>query len=233
MSERLEADLAMLDRETTCLLVTASGLTDTDLRRPSLCDGWTRAHVLTHLARNADALLNLVHWAADGRPREAYASEQQRAADIEAGVGRNTEEVLRDVRESAERFRAGAEVLRGPAGAAEVHTRAGTTVTGAQVVAMRLLEVVLHHVDLDAGFSLDQTDPAWVQRTLRRGIRRWQSSDHPPALTIRPDGMDPSEIGGGGPSVEGSPSALLLWLARGVRNGLRSDGDLPAPPPWS
>src|SRR5690606_14415411 len=100
VSERLDADLALLDRETTCLLVTASGLTDPDLRRPSLCGGWTRAHVLTHLARNADALLSLVHWAADGRPREAYASEQQRAADIEAGVGRNTEEVLRDVRES-------------------------------------------------------------------------------------------------------------------------------------
>ena len=32
-------------------------------RAPSALPGWTRAHVLTHLARNADAMVNLLTWA--------------------------------------------------------------------------------------------------------------------------------------------------------------------------
>ena len=43
---------------------------------------WTRAHVLTHVARNAEALGNLIEWARTGRPKPAYASREQRNADI-------------------------------------------------------------------------------------------------------------------------------------------------------
>src|SRR3954447_4566989 len=41
-------------------------LTDDDLRKPSRLPGWTRAHVVAHLARNADALINLCTWARTG-----------------------------------------------------------------------------------------------------------------------------------------------------------------------
>ena len=41
---------------TVSLLGTASRLRPGDETAPSLCAGWTRGHVLTHLARNADAI---------------------------------------------------------------------------------------------------------------------------------------------------------------------------------
>ena len=53
MTNRAAENLALLDAETERLLATCAGLTDAD--RPSLCEGWSVAHVLTHVARNADA----------------------------------------------------------------------------------------------------------------------------------------------------------------------------------
>src|ERR671930_1390843 len=68
-------------------------LTDAQARAPSGLPGWSRGHVLTHLARNADALVNLLTWARTGVETPMYASGEQRNADIEAGAGRSAEEL--------------------------------------------------------------------------------------------------------------------------------------------
>src|SRR5919197_4025618 len=82
-----------------------AGLTDGDARAASRLAGWSRGHVLTHLARNADALVNLLTWARTGVERPMYVSSDQRDADIEAGAGRTADELRADLRESAQRFR--------------------------------------------------------------------------------------------------------------------------------
>ena len=61
MAEATDRLLAGLDR-----------LTERDVRGPSLLPGWTRAHVLTHLARNADGLAVLAHNARTGEDRPMY-----------------------------------------------------------------------------------------------------------------------------------------------------------------
>ncbi|MFF9641495.1 maleylpyruvate isomerase N-terminal domain-containing protein [Kitasatospora aureofaciens] len=48
------AELARIHAATGLLLRTAARLCDADARAPSLLPGWSRGHVLTHLARNAD-----------------------------------------------------------------------------------------------------------------------------------------------------------------------------------
>ena len=53
---------------------------------PSLLPGWTRKHVVAHLAANARALRNLMHWARTGEPTPMYDSPGQRLADIESGA---------------------------------------------------------------------------------------------------------------------------------------------------
>ncbi|KIX77423.1 mycothiol maleylpyruvate isomerase, partial [Streptomyces sp. MBRL 601] len=73
-------DLTRLDEATARLLTVAGTLDDAALAEPSRLPGWTRGHVLSHLARNADALLNVMA----GRPM--YASAEARDADIEAGA---------------------------------------------------------------------------------------------------------------------------------------------------
>lgn len=233
MANRAEQNLALLDAETRRLERTCRHLGPRDQHRPTLCAGWDVAHVLTHLSRNADALANLVRWAVDGIPRDAYVSEEQRDTDIEAGARRSMDELVTDVTESAARFRELAGALTGPAGDAEVQTRTGNTVKGHQVVAMRIIEVVFHHVDLDAGYTFDDADPAWVARTLKRGVRQWEATDQPPALTLHPHGLEPLELAGGGTEVLGTPGQLLRWLARGRADGLRSAQPLPSPPPWA
>ena len=64
----LSDNLSLLAHETSLLMRTAAGLDDEAIRRASLCEGWTRAHVLSHIARNADGLGNLASWAITGTP---------------------------------------------------------------------------------------------------------------------------------------------------------------------
>lgn len=226
-------NLALLDRETDLLLATAATLPPEAAGAPTLCTGWDAAHLLTHVARNADALGNLLAWALDGQERPAYASEESRAADIVQGAARPWPQIVEDVRASAERLRQGAGELA-PAGRLEavVRTRTGTAVAAHQVVSMRILEVVLHHADLQRGYTLDDAEPGWVARTLRRGLRQWEARGDAPGLTLAPTGGEPLTLGGGGPVVAGTPGRLLLWLARGQEAGLRTEGALPEPPPW-
>lgn len=233
MVNRAAENLALLEVETSRLLATARLLDDEAMAGASLCTGWSRAHVLTHVARNADALLNLVRWAVDGRERPAYSSAEAREAEIAAGALRDRGDILADLEQSADSFATEAQALRGPAGDAQVRSRTGTPVSGAQVVAMRILEVVFHHVDLVVGYGFDDADPQWVGRTLRRGVRQWDERPDRPGLTIHPEGMEPLALGGGGQVVRGTPGGLLLWLARGVEDEVVSEGALPAPPTWA
>ena len=69
----------LIDDATQRLLGTARLLTDPDLREPSLLPGWTRGHVLAHLAGNADAMRSLLAGARAGQDRPAYASAEARA----------------------------------------------------------------------------------------------------------------------------------------------------------
>src|SRR5215469_7850853 len=84
--ERPEQALEWVADGTARLLAGMSGLDDAALDGPSLLPGWNRRHLLAHVANNASALRNLVHWATTGQERPMYASTGQRAADIEAGA---------------------------------------------------------------------------------------------------------------------------------------------------
>jgi maleylpyruvate isomerase len=64
-------------------LGTALGrLTDEEFGGPSLLPGWTRAHVLAHLAGNADAQVNFLTWARTGVETPPYASDEARDQEI-------------------------------------------------------------------------------------------------------------------------------------------------------
>ena len=81
-----------LDQATQRLLDAARVITEPDLRVPSLLDGWTRAHVLAHLARGGDAMRRVLAGVRSGHDRPAYASAQARQAEIEESAGRRATE---------------------------------------------------------------------------------------------------------------------------------------------
>jgi len=106
MYGEISGQLARVGAATDRLLATAAALRDARAREPSLLPGWSRGHVLTHIARNADGLANLLRWAGTGRETPMYASAASRSADIEAGAGRPAAELTADVAGTAAAFAA-------------------------------------------------------------------------------------------------------------------------------
>jgi len=231
-SSHLSDNLVLLAHETSLLMHTAAALDDDTIRVASLCEGWTRAHVLSHIARNADALGNLVGWAVTGTPRAMYESPDSRDADIAAGATRGAQEIITDLQDSAARFASAATGLAGPPEQAEVEMRGGRIVRGAQLPTLRLMEVVFHHVDLDAGYTFEDADPGFVKRAITIAIERFRAREAVPAITLRSDEGGTWSLGDGAQDVTGSNAALLLWLARGQGYGVSSEDPLPVLPPW-
>ena len=232
MTSHLSDNLALLAHETALLVGTASGLDDQSIRAPSLCEGWTRAHVLSHLARNADGLGNLVSWAITGTPVAMYESPEARDTDITAGSTRGAQEILTDLTESAERFASAAPGLAGPPEHAEVEMRTGRRVLGEQLPTLRLLEVVFHHVDLFAGYTFADADPGFVRRAIDNAVGRMKVSSQEPDVLLSSDVGDTWSLGEGTQEITGTNAALLLWLTRGDGSGVSGQGALPELPAW-
>ena len=163
-----------IDQATQRLLGTARVITETDLRAPSLLPGWTRAHVLAHVARNADALRNLLVGVRTGQDRPAYASTEARDADIEQGAGRPAGDLTADLADSAMAFRFVARRL--PEDGWRVPVRIGDSAPfpAAALLTRRLVEVELHHCDLGAGYGPDDWPAAFAAMDLAEPMRSWR-----------------------------------------------------------
>ena len=105
-------------------------------------------------------------------------------------------------------------------------------VLGGRLPTLRLMEVVFHHVDLDAGYTFADADPGFVKRATTIAIERCMASGQAPSITLRRDEGEVSSIDDGAQDGTGSNAALLLWLARGDGGGLSSEAPLPQLPSW-
>jgi maleylpyruvate isomerase len=223
------------------LLATATTLSDALVREPSLLPGWTRGHVLTHIARNADGLGNLLRWARTGTEIPMYASAEARSADIEAGAGRPAAELAADVRGSAAAFAAEADAVSGDAWTVQVRALNGPLFPAFGVLERRLSEVEIHHVDLGAGYAPGDWPEDFLIEALPRVALSFTGRDDAPRCVIRPEGAkDSFRIGpvpGGAPPViiNGQPADMLAWLLgrdRGTGLTVAGGGALPELPPW-
>ncbi|TDD26912.1 maleylpyruvate isomerase family mycothiol-dependent enzyme [Kribbella turkmenica] len=124
-----------------------------DLDAPSLLPGWSRKHVAAHLALNAAALGNLVHWARTGDARPMYASTEQRNLDIEVGARRPAAELLTWFDESARALAEAMATLTEEQWQARVLTAQGDEVPATAIPWMRGREVMIHAVDLGTGVT--------------------------------------------------------------------------------
>lgn len=224
--------LSRLEEADAALTRTMARLDDAALREPSLCPGWTRAHVLAHLARNADALQRLLVWADSGVPTPAYASAEDRDREIEEGAQQKAVQLRVDVRTSSDQFRRRAQALRGRTDLATVRIGTGRPLAGDQIPWTRLREVTFHHVDLDAGFTFADVAPDVVRSGIVEAVERLSGRVGCPPLTLLGSDGRRWNVGGGGQEVRGRPHQLLLWLARGRDEGLQSHRPLPPLPAW-
>ncbi|KOV94487.1 maleylpyruvate isomerase family mycothiol-dependent enzyme [Streptomyces sp. NRRL B-3648] len=221
-------DLARVREATERLLNAVAKMDNASLAEPSRLPGWSRGHVLAHLARNADALVNVLR----GRPM--YISAEARDADIERDTPRPVEVQAADLRESAARFQATGDE---PADwTRTVELRNGVTDSASRVPFRRWAEVELHHVDLGTGYELEDLPAEFLERETGFLADRFSGHADVPATRLT-DGTrawstgraaDVPEI-----TVTGRPADLVGWLA-GRRDGAALEvrgGALPKLPP--
>ncbi|MFF3752228.1 maleylpyruvate isomerase family mycothiol-dependent enzyme [Streptomyces sp. NPDC002018] len=221
-------DLVSVREATERLLGAADALDNAAVAAPSRLPGWSRGHVLAHLARNADALVNVL----EGRPM--YESDASRGADIERDAPRALDIQLADVRNTGERFLHSASA---PADWTRILVlRNGVTDVAARLPFRRLVEVELHHVDLGIGRELEDLSEEFTVREIDFLTERFSGNPAVPPLTLKATDGRTWRTGGaeGVPRPVTGPAADLMgWLA-GRRDGAAlesADGPLPVLPP--
>lgn len=228
-----------VDRATARLLETAAGLSDEQVREPSLLPGWSRGHVLTHLARNADSLRNLLIWARTGVETPQYASRAARDEAIAAGSGRSASELLADLQASAQQLVAEAARLSPANWTAEVRGLGGAAHPGWFTLRRRLSEVEIHHVDLGASYWPADWPDVFAAELLKSVAGDFDDDDVQPAALVSTSSGGEHRIGPPGAPAEltitGPDWLLLAWLVgRSAGDSLTVEpvGPLPPLPAW-
>jgi maleylpyruvate isomerase len=224
-----------VDRATDRLLATVAKLDDAAYRAPSALPGWSRAHVIAHLARNADSYVNLLDWAGTGVETPQYPSATDRDERIAADATRPMAEQLADLREAGERFAARVRDLPAAGWSATIRYFNGAPAVGAHVVWARLREVEVHHVDLAAGYRPADWSDAFTLRLLHEIVANF--AELPDGFPIgTTDLAFAGRIGiGTGAFISGPARDLAAWLTgRGTGAALMADsgGRLPPVPTW-
>ncbi|HEU5270570.1 MAG TPA: maleylpyruvate isomerase N-terminal domain-containing protein [Jatrophihabitans sp.] len=234
--EELSRRLGWLAAGNELLTGTVAELPDEALAGPSLLPGWSRAHLLGHLARNADALLNLLTWARTGVETPMYPDQASRERDIERSAGQPPAELRADVQDGIDRLAEAIRTMPADAWQHTVRTNRGRPVPGAEVPWMRVREVWVHAVDLGgrAGFADVPVDLGtalltdaffFAARHPEPPAVRVLASDADLELSLgRPDATDPVEVR--------APVRELLPWALGRHRLLPAGVDWPELPAW-
>ena len=165
--ERPERDIDGCADAHRRLATTVVGLSDSETRHPSLLPGWTRGHVLSHLARNAEAMVRRVEAAKHGEMIEQYSGGVAgRAAEIEAGADRRAKDLVADVVAWSDRLDACFISLDDDCWALPVRSIQGEVHPVARLPFRRWREVEVHLVDLGLGSEPDEWSEAFVDRVL-------------------------------------------------------------------
>ncbi|MFE1071291.1 maleylpyruvate isomerase N-terminal domain-containing protein [Streptomyces sp. NPDC058783] len=193
---------------TELLLDAVAGLDEDALTAPSVLPDWTRKHLVAHVAANADALGNLVHWAATGEERPMYASAEERAAGIAKGPTLSAGELRSWLTDSARKLAAGLDGLTEEQWGHQVVTAQGRTVPATELPWMRAREVCVHAVDLGTGVVTFADLPKGFLTALVVEIRAKRG------LAELPDGPLPEVAAwlAGRPHTLADAPALGPWL---------------------
>lgn len=230
--------LAACQESTRRLLRTADALTEDQLRAPSVLPGWSRAHVVAHLALNAASLTGALDGLARGAEVAMYASAQQRDADIDALAAADAATLRNRLLTESTLFHEAASRLPAEAWAGEVpRVPGGPRMPGAALVPGRRREVEVHHADL----GLDYGPGAWPEDFLI-GLLDELAVDLAESGPFRIEATDLRrawQVGEGeGPVVSGGAPELAWWLtgradpdAAGTALA-SSGGALPRIGPW-
>ncbi len=163
------SELAQIADAHARLLAGVAPLSDEQAAGPSLLPGWTRAEVITHLARNADANRRTAEGVLRGETVPKYPGGQaQRTAEIAAGRGRRPAELIADLARSVEWLHDTWAAL--PPASWDEPGEGPEGPPGRAALWNRWQEVEVHHVDLDLGYRPEDWPVAFTARLLSRSV---------------------------------------------------------------
>jgi len=189
-------------------------LSDAELAEPSALPEWSRAHVVAHLARNAEALMRLVTWARTGVETPMYPSPEARAADIATSAVHPPRRLRAELADTAAELDAALTALTPAQWEAQVRSALGRPLPATQVPWMRIREVWLHAVDLDAGAGVADLPGGVLDLLLDEVTVTLSAADGCPAVELVATDRGPA-LG-----TDGRPAADQARADRGFPLGI-------------
>ncbi|MEV4001837.1 maleylpyruvate isomerase family mycothiol-dependent enzyme [Actinomadura sp. NPDC049753] len=161
-------------------------LDDAEFDAPSLLPGWSRRHVIAHVAYNARALTRLVAWARTGEERRMYPDTAARDREIDAGARSSPAELRALVLDSRRGLREALVSLPRERRSAQVVTAQGRAIPATEILWLRTREVWVHTVDLDVGVGFTQFPDELLDALLTDITAVRESRGQEPALVLTP-----------------------------------------------
>lgn len=224
------ATLPWMRAGTAHLLAVVDKLGNEQFLEPSALPGWSRGHVIGHVARNAEALTRLADWARTGIETPMYADRERRAAEIEQSATLPGGTLRRQLGDTAAALDKALSQLTATQWQAPVRSALGRAIPAAEVPWMRIREVWLHAVDLGADSRVDDLPAEVVDLLLDDVTTALSAKDGCPALQLVPTDRNRTwPLGGPRPTetVSGTAADLAGWLT-----GRITAPDRPALPRW-
>ena len=183
------------------LLQTLDSLTDDQCREPSALPGWTRGHVLSHLARNAESHVHVLQCAARGEVGEQYiGGAKARKEGIESHANDSAESLVNAVRRSIYALEGQWAATNSEGWQGHGVNSAGASIAMSDIVFLRWREVEVHHADLALAFTFADWNSTYVRYELDRQVMMWRAS--------KPMGLTPvPKI-----ALQLSPNERLAWF---------------------
>jgi len=231
MDEKTAAVVAALADATNRLVRTVDGMTDEQYTEPSLLPGWTRAHVVAHLALNAEGLGGAVQGIASGEPAPMYASNEARDSDIDEVAALSPSALRERLLASSGLFAESVGHLTEEGWAEEIErVPGGMHFTVASIPARRRTEVEIHHADLGLAYTCDDWPGDFCAALIPVMTARLQDRDQ--GFTVVATDLNRSwDVAGGGAEISGTGGHLGWWLS-GRGGEERLSGDVPEIGEW-
>lgn len=206
----LAAALAAIPTAQRRVEETLATFTDDEARGPSVLPGWTRGHVVTHIARNADASVRLVTGALHDTPADQYPGGiVTRNAEIEAGAGLPAVELATDVARTNKVVNAAFGAMTEEAWTRTVQFRQ-SPFPARRVAWSRWREVEIHHADLGLDrYTIEDWPDEFISAHLPHELVKL-AERLPGGIAVEIRGV---RYGSGEPiAVDGPDHAVLAWL---------------------
>ena len=234
MTDVTRTSIDLITTADQALVRTVDGFDDEAYAVPSLLPGWTRGHVVAHLALNAEGLAGVLAGAHVGEPQPMYASPGARDSDIDELAAAGPAELRERLLAATTTFARALEAMNDPDWEGRFErTPGGPSFAVANAPLMRVREVEIHHADLGAGYAAADWPAGFTALLLDSMTKRPYPEPFSVEATDLGDTRHYGE-GEGGPVVTGRSADLGWWLTgRGSGEGLASGtGTLPRIDAW-